>query len=293
MKKLISKTRSSDWIYIVIGTALMALSTNLFYSPAGMVPGGFTGLAMVIDRLAFNTLSVHIPLWLGNMVLNIPLILFSIMIRGWQFLKRTFFASLLFSFWLYVLPEYALSKGDLFLTAVIGGAVMGLGLGFVFFGKATTGGTDTLAALVQHYFPHISVAKIMPAIDAVVILLSIWIFGLRVSLYAVLTVVLSGYIADGLISLFRNAYLVYIISNRHTEIAHQVMATMDRGVTLLPATGMYTTEERPVLFCAVSRKQAVILKDIVYENDPGAFLIMTDANEIRGEGFRLYSKEEL
>ena len=292
MQKLIGKTKSSEWIYIVIGTALMALSANLFYSPAGMVPGGFTGLAMVIDSLAAEFFSVHIPLWLGNIILNIPLILFSIRIRGWRFLKRTFFASLLFSGWMFILPEYALSGNDLFLTAVIGGAVMGLGLGFVLFGKATTGGTDTLAALIQHYFPHISVAKIMPAIDAVVILLSIFIFGMRVSLYAVLTVILSGRIADGLISLFRNAYLVYIISSRHNEIAGQVMMNMNRGVTLLPATGMYTTEERPVLFCAVSRKQAVTLKDIVYETDPNAFLIMTDANEIRGEGFRLYSKEE-
>ena len=119
-----------------------------------------------------------------------------------------------------------------------------------------------------------------------------WIFGLRISLYAVISVILTGRIADGLIGSFRNAYLAYIISNRHREISSRILNDMDRGTTLLPGTGMYTGADRPVLFCAVSRKQAVTLKELVYETDPQAFVILTDASEIRGEGFMQYSKEE-
>ena len=111
-------------------------------------------------------------------------------------------------------------------------------------------------------------------------------------MYAVVSVVLASKIADSLIGSFRNAYLAYIISDKHEEIAHSIMYDLERGITMLPGTGMYTGTDRPVLFCAVSRKQAVLLKELVYEQDPDAFMILTDAAEIRGEGFLQYSKEE-
>ena len=132
----------------------------------------------------------------------------------------------------------------------------------------------------------------MPAIDVLVILLSVWLFGLKVSLYAVISVILIGRIADGLMGLFRNAYLAYIISDRYAAIASRVMERLDRGTTLLSGKGMYTSSDRPVLFCAVSRRQGVLLKDIVYEVDPDAFMILTEASEVRGEGFLRFSNEE-
>lgn len=292
MKRIYADIRRKDLLQILFGTALMALSANLFFSPAGMVPGGFTGLAMLIQHVTASFYPGGIPLWLGNILLNIPLILLSIRIRGWHFMKRTFLAALLFSGWLYVIPEYGFVETDAFLTAVIGGSLLGIGLGLVFFGKATTGGTDTLAALIQHALPHLSAARILPVLDGLIILLSVWIFGFRISMYAVISVVLCGKIADGLIGSFRNAYLAYIISDQYKKIGDQILTDMDRGTTLLPGTGMYTGSERPVLFCAVSRKQAVTLKELVYETDPRAFVILTDASEIRGEGFMRYSKEE-
>lgn len=292
MKRLANVIPASDLLLIIIGTALMALSTNLFFAPSGMVPGGFTGLAMLLHRASANVIANGLPLWLLNILLNLPLILLAVRIRGRQFLRRTLLATLLFSLWLFLIPEFALSGDDLFLTAVIGGAVMGLGLGLVFYGKATTGGTDTLAALIQHAFPHFTAARILPVLDALIILLSFWIFGLRVSLYAVIAVILGGRIADGMAGLFRNAYLAYIISESHEELSRLIMQRLNRGATLLDGTGVYTNADRPVLFCAVSRKQAVLLKELVYETDPRAFLVLTDASEIRGEGFLLYSTEE-
>ena len=104
---------------------------------------------------------------------------------------------------------------------------------------------------------------------------------------------MCGIISENVVSGFRNAYLAYIISDRHNEIASEIMRVLDRGATMLPGTGMYTKNDKPVLFCAVSKKQAVLLKDIVSEIDPSAFMIVTAAKEIRGEGFLDYSKEEL
>ena len=292
MKQLYARMQTSDYLWIITGTALMALSTNLFFSPAGMVPGGFTGLAMLIQRVTSGIFPGGIPLWLGNILLNIPLILLSVKIRGWHFIKRTLLSAALFSVWLFVIPEYAVAETDPFLTAAIGGCLLGAGLGLVFFGKATTGGTDTLAALIQHALPHLSAAKILPVLDGLIILLSIWIFGFRISMYAVISVILTGRVADGLAGSFRNAYLAYIISGRYEKISSLIMQELDRGVTMLTGTGMYTRTDRPVLFCAVSRRQAVILKELVYENDPDAFVILTDAREIRGEGFLHYSADE-
>lgn len=292
MKALYARINRSDYLWIIFGTALMAASANLLFSPASMVPGGFTGLAMLIQKITEPFIPGGLPLWAGNVILNVPLILLSIKIRGWYFIKRTFMASLLFSVWLYIIPEYSIPEIDPFLTAVMGGSLMGVGIGMVFFGKATTGGTDTLAALIQHALPHLTAAKILPVLDGLIILLSIWIVGFHISMYAVVSVVLASKIADSLIGSFRNAYLAYIISEKHEEIAHSIMYDLERGITMLPGTGMYTGTDRPVLFCAVSRKQAVLLKDLVYGKDPQAFMILTDAAEIRGEGFLQYSKEE-
>ena len=282
-----------DYLWIIFGTLLMALATNLFYTPAQMVPGGFTGLAIIMQHVTQSVVPGGIPVWVNNIILNVPLILLAIRVRGWKFMRRTLLAASLFSLWLFVLPEYDMVQGDYLLTAVIGGAFMGAGLGYVFLGKATTGGTDTLAALFQKLLPHVSVAKILPYLDGVVILLSLWIFGLQVSLYAVITVVLCGRIADEVISGSKNAFLAYIISDQGDEIASRIMEEMERGVTRLSGTGMYTGSERTVLFCAVSKKQTALLKEIVWECDEKAFLVLNDAREVRGEGFLGYSSEEL
>ncbi|MBP3216964.1 MAG: YitT family protein [Lachnospiraceae bacterium] len=287
-----NRERKEDYLKIIFGTLLMALSANLFYTPANMVPGGFTGLAIILQETTRRFTGTPVPVWLWNIVLNVPLILIAIKIRGWKFMRRTLLASLLFSLWLYVVPEYGLAEQDPLLTAVIGGALMGAGLGYVFLGKATTGGTDTLAALIQRAFPYLTAARIMPILDGLIILLSVWIFGFRISMYAIITVVLCGRIADKMIGGSKNAFLAYIISEKYDDIAQTILQEMDRGVTMLPATGVYTNQERPVLLCAVSTRQAVTLRDIVSEIDPKAFFVLTDASEIRGEGFQAYSKEE-
>jgi Uncharacterized conserved protein len=287
------KERIQEYICILAGTGLMALSANLFYTPSNMVPGGFTGLAILLQEITKGLTEGGIPVWLGNVIFNIPLIILAIAIRGWGFMRRTFAAAVLFTGWLYVIPEVGLVPENLFLTAVIGGSVMGLGLGIVFLGKSTTGGTDTVAALIQHFFPHMKTSSIFPILDGVVIALSAWIFGLESSLYAVVSVVLSSIVADRVIAGFKNSLLAFIISSKYQEIADRVMKELERGVTQIAAKGVYTGKERPVLMCAVSTKEISVIKDIVAETDPSAFFILTDASEIRGEGFLRYSKEEL
>ena len=293
MTRRFSYEKRRDYIWIAGGTFLAALAANLCFTPAKMVPGGFTRLAIIIKYATSHLIPGGIRTGVSNVMLNIPLILLAIKVRGWQFMRRTFAAAVAFSLWLLILPEYALLGDDLVLTTVVGGALMGAGLGFVFLGKATTGGTDTVGALLQKAFPHMSTARLMQIMDGAVILLSVGIFGIQVSVYAALSVVLTSAIADRITNGFRNAYFAHIISEKNDEIAEEILHTLGRGVTSLSGRGMYTHKERPVLLCAVSKKQAVILREMVAEIDPSAFLILTDAREIRGEGFLAYSREEL
>ena len=291
-KKLIREIAKVGGL-IIAGTLFMALGTNLFFNPSKMVPGGFTGLAIILEYLTKPLPFGGIPVWLGNIILNVPLILAAIAVRGWTFMRRTFLASLAFSAWLYVLPEFNLVGEDFFLVAIFGGSLMGIGLGLVFLGGATTGGTDTVAALLQKAAPHLSVARIMPLLDGMVIVLSLVVFGVRISLYAIAAVVITGYSADRVISGFRNAVQFYIISSKAEEIAQEIMSSIDRGVTKLYAKGMYTQKERPVLMCVVDKRQTAAMKEVVYGIDPNAFLVLADAQEVRGEGFLQYTKDEL
>lgn len=293
ISRAISHERKIDYLWIVLGTALMALSSNFFFSPANVIPGGFTGLGIIIQEVTTPFIDGGVPLWFTNLILNIPLFLIVIKIRGFRFMSRTVITTLLFSAWLFIIPEVPLASDDLFLTAVIGGALMGLGVGLTFLGKGTTGGTDTVAALINKMFPHISTARILPVLDGSIILLSAWIFGIRNTLYAIVSVVISGYLSDHVLYGVRNASLAFIISDHSNEIADAILRDLERGVTRLRGTGMYTDQERAVLMCAVSKKQTVLVKEIVSDIDPEAFLILTDAGEIRGEGFLEYSHEEL
>lgn len=285
--------RRATILWLVAGTFVMAAATNLFFVPADVVAGGFTGLAMFIRHLTEPMVPGGIPVWVSNVVLNIPLMIASVKMRGWRYIRRTLFASAFFSVWLAVIPDFAISGSDLFLAAILGGLLMGVGCGMVFLGRATTGGTDTLAALIQRKVPHLPVAKILPAVDGVVILMSVFIFGVEKSGYAIVSVILSGIVADRFVSGHRNACLAYIISDKYLTIGNEIMKELDRGATVVPVKGMYTSEDRNMLICAASIKESVILKDIVADIDPTAFCIITDAEEIRGEGFLRYTHDEL
>ena len=291
---IFQKEDKRDYLHIAIGTAIMACSVNFFFARAEMVPGGFTGLAIIINFLTGKLFPGGIPIWAANLILNIPLILLAIRIRGWAFIRRSFMASVMYSFWMFLIPEIDLAKGDLPITAVFGGALMGIGLGLVFLGKATTGGTDTVAALIKRWKPHWSTAAIYPVLDAAVILLAAGLFGFRLSLYAALAVFLSGRVTSWVILGLRgNVNQVFIISEKHEEIAKAIMAELNRGVTELSGRGKYTNQERPVLLCAVSKRQTVLLREIVYSIDERAFVILSDAKDIRGEGFLQYDRDEL
>lgn len=278
----------ADVILMIMGTGLMALAIQCIYDPAGMVVGGFTGIAIVVKQLTAEKLPGGVPLWLTNLILNIPVFLTALKIKGKRFVGRTAAATVLLSFWLYVLPMWNLTQGDYMLSAIYGGAISGAGIGLVLLGKATTGGTDMVASLIQHYLRHYSVVQIMMILDGIIILFGVAAFGIQSALYAVVAIFITSKLSDALMEGLKYSKAVFIISNKADEVAKTLMQELSRGVTGIHASGMYSGERKNMLYCVVSKKEIVELKDIVIRLDREAFVIVTDAREVLGEGFLEY-----
>lgn len=279
------KAEYFDYLMIVVGTALMALAINAIFEPAGLVTGGFSGIAIVIKSITEPWVEDGIPLWITTTVLNIPLFLIGFKMQGVRVLVKTLVGTLSLSAWLYLLPSIPLTPDDLLLSALFGGALQGVGIGMVFIGHATTGGTDMVAALIQRKVRHYTIAQIMQVVDALVVLAGAYVFGITKALYAVVAIVVITKISDELIEGLHFSKVAYIITEKPDEIAQAVMAGINRGVTGITAKGMYTGNSRTMLYCVVGKKQIVLLKDLVMELDKNAFVIVTDAREVLGEGF--------
>ena len=274
-----------DYLFIFMGTGIMALAIQCIFEPIGLVTGGFSGIAIIIRKMTAGIVEGGVPLWLTNLALNVPVFIAALIIKGRKFLGRTVIGTVLLSFWLYVIPQVDLTQGDYMLSAVFGGVITGIGIGFVLLAKATTGGTDMVSALIQKYVRHYSVVQILQVIDGMVVLAGLYVFGLKPALYAIVAIFITSKVSDALMEGMKYSKAAFIITDYYKEIADAIMKKLDRGLTGLDATGMYSGDKKTVLYCVVSKKEIVELKDIVAKIDPKAFVIVTDAREVFGEGF--------
>ena len=271
-----------DYTLIIVGAFIMGFAIKNMYDPVNLVTGGVSGVAIIMKELA------HVPLWVTNTVLNIPLFLAAWKIKGWGFIKRTAVATVALSVSLYVIPETHILTVDIFLAALFGGIISGIGTGLVFMFSATTGGTDMLAALIQRKLRQYSIAQIMQVLDGMVVLAGAAVFGVQYALYALIAIFCVSKISDGILDGMKFSKQAFIISDHYQEIANAIMIRMERGVTSLDGNGMYSGQERKILFCVVAPKEIVKIREIVREFDPGAFVIVSDVREVFGEGFIEY-----
>ena len=292
MEFLRKKSRLTDIILIILGTALMGLAIKCIYDPMGMVTGGFSGLAIVVKNItAAAGMKEGIPLSVTSFVLNIPVFLIAFRVKGKRFVGKSFFAMTLLSVWLAIWPEWDLAVGDYVISSIFGGGICGVGMGLILMGRSTTGGTDMVAAIVQTKLRHYSIVQIMQVMDAVIVLVGLYLFGLKPALYAMIAIIIATKVSDVILEGAQISRAVYILSDKTDEIADRIMKMIERGVTGLDAKGMYTEKKRCMLFCVVSKKEIAVLKDLVMEVDPAAFMIVCDAREVWGEGFQAYSNK--
>lgn len=284
--------RSAVWnyIFIFVGTGLLGVAIQCLYDPISLVTGGFTGLSIIVKEVSGKFIEGGIPLWLTNIVLNIPFFILALRVKGVKFIFRTFIGTMLLSVWLYVIPVIDLTQGDYILAAVFGGVIGGAGMGLVLLAKATTGGTDMVATLIQHKLKHYSVVQIMQVLDGLIVLMGLYVFGIKAAMYAIVAIFITTKVSDALMEGFKFSKAAIIISDKHELVARKILEDLDRGVTGLYAKGMYSGKEKCVLYCVVSQKEIVEVKEMVALVDPDAFVIVSDAREVLGEGFLEYHK---
>jgi uncharacterized membrane-anchored protein YitT (DUF2179 family) len=292
MAKKLMKNRNililRKYLIIIVGAILMAVSVNLIFEPMELVTGGVSGLAIVVKHLTKNIIEGGFPLWLFTILCNVPLFLLAIKIMGKNFVVSALFGTIAFVLALMVIPIYDLKLDDYLLASILGGAIGGAGIGLIFSVQASTGGTDLIATLFHYYKRHITVPQILIIIDGIIIVIGAIVFGLGNALYAIIAVYINGKVSDGIVEGLKYAKMAYIISDHYTQIADSILHNLDRGVTGLSATGMYSNKERKMLFCVVSKKEIVKIIAISKKIDPSAFVIISDVREVMGEGFIEY-----
>jgi uncharacterized membrane-anchored protein YitT (DUF2179 family) len=281
MKKL--RTSAKDYLYILLGTLIQAIAIRLFFIPANLASGGVSGIAQIIHYYT------HWPMGLMVFIGNVPL--FAL---GWRYLggrrfaTRTALAIASYSLFLEVvvlfLPVHGITE-DLVLNALYGAVVAGIGYGLVYRGQGTSGGSDILARILNRW-RGIPMSQSYLMVDTAVILAAGFVFGWEEALYAVITLYVSGIVAE---TAFEGRGLVrtaLIVTAHADTVSEQILSALQRGVTVIPATGAYTGESRSLLFCVVSRSEIPQLKTIVQEVDAKAFMVIGQAHEALGEGFR-------
>ena len=274
------KKNIKSYVIITIGVLISSFSLDFFLVPGKIAPGGFSGIATILYYL-FN-----FPVGTTIFVLNIPLFILGIIKLGKGFGIRTFYALVIYSVLTDVLPKYDLA-GDVFLSSIYGGLLMGIGTGIIIVNGATTGGSDMAAKIISAQFKNVSVSNAMFVIDFMVIMAAGILFEVQSALYALVSIYLSTKMVEFFTVGLSRAKAFLIISGKGDEIAAYILHDMNRGVTRLQAMGEYSKTPMPALLCMIERRTEIVkLKRAVKRIDPQAFLIMWESSEVLGEGFK-------
>ena len=278
-----------SYVVITLGSILYALAYNIFYAPNLVAMGGLTGLGQVL-----NALIPVLPVGTTVFVMNVPLFFLGWKFIGGHLLVSSLYAMTFSSFAIDVMDMiYQFPPMDTMLAAIFGGALLGAGIGLVFSQGATTGGTDLIARLLKLKFAWLPMGTLVLIPDFIVIVLAAIAFGkVESALYGLVSLFITSKVMDMVLYGMDSSKVAYIISDSCKEITDAVMA-MDRGATILHGEGAYSGDEKKVLMVAFKQKEIVPLKEKVNEIDPHAFLIVCDAHDVLGEGFRTYSKDDI
>lgn len=277
-----------DYFIIVIGCFLIGFAIEHFYLPHNMVTGGFSGLAIIITRYAESMFGLNISVSAINLWSNIPLFIITFFMFGYRMLIKSFFATIMLSVSLSIWASIPGFNTDMFISSIFGGVITGFGHGLVLSRLCTTGGTDIVAMIFNKYLEHINISKLLFIIDSAIIVLGLFVFGIEAAMYAIISVFVTTKMIDVVLEGLNFSKVAYIITDKYDEISDEIMKVLDRGVTGLESKGMYTKKQRTTLMVVVSTKELPKLKEIIKNFDEDAFMILTEAREVVGEGFKAF-----
>lgn len=273
---------------IVVASAVYAAGVSLFLDPNNLAPGGVTGISVILNRLS------GIPTGTLYFLINVPIMLLGLWKFGVRFIARTAFSIVCTSTFTNVLSHYEPLTREPLLAAAAGSVLVATGIGFVFKAGATTGGTDIIIKVLRRKRPHLKTGFLFLVTDFCIVFLSGFVFhDIDTVLYALLSVIIMGKVLDYVLYGSDEARMVFVIAQNHRAIADRLIREIDTGVTYLHGTGGYSRKDKEILMCVVRKQQAPRIEDVVRQEDAEAFMIVTSATEIFGEGYKSLFAEKL
>ncbi len=286
-KKTLRK-QIADYLMITAASFLYSAGVSLFLDPNSLAPGGVTGIAILLNRFTGVETGTLI------LLINIPILAVGTWKFGIPFILSTVYATVLTSAFTNLLGTAGAATEDLFLSSVAGGALMAVGLGLVFKAGATTGGTDIIVKLMRLKMPHLRTGFLFLLLDAAVVTASAFVFrNVDRALYAGLAVCVTSAVLDLVLYGRDGAKVIYIISDRHGAIMERILNELEIGATYVEGVGAYSGKEKRVILCVMKKQVSPKAEEIVRKEDPQAFMIVTSATEIYGEGYKNIFSEKL
>lgn len=284
-EKIFSKSWFISYASLLLGTFILALGYAFFMTPYKIIPGGIYGISIVLHyKFGF-------PVGMAALCFNLPLTLIGLKILGPRFGVKTFVCFILTAFFtdglIYVFGADPLNLHDeVLLASIFGGLVMGIGVGLIFKARASSGGSDVIASILSKYTKIPQGSQLM-IVDSIIVIFGFLVFqDWKIPLYSWLTIFIMGKVIDVVMRGFSDDKTLYIISDKTEEIRLAIINDLNRGGTIISAKGMYTKEQKDILFTVVNRREVPDLQQFIFKIDPHAFITVVDAHEILGEGFK-------
>ena len=277
-----------NYIILTIAAMIYAISISLFLDPNNIAPGGVTGIAILINRF------VAIPTGTINFLLNIPIVLLGLWKFGWRFICSTMYTLAMITIFMNQIASYGAVTQDLLIAAVLGGALLGVALALVFRAGATTGGADIIVKVLRTRWKHIKTNVLFLCFDTMVVVASWIVFqDLTVAFYAGVAVVIDSIVMDKILYGLDEARLTYIISTNPEQMKQRILSELDITATIITARGAYTNQLKELLMIVTRKQVYPKLEEIVKDEDTSAFMIVSSANEIFGEGYKDITRDKV
>jgi len=275
-----TKELSLDLIYVILGNFILAVSSTYFVLPFNILTGGVAGVAVVVTELT------NIDSILVINVLTVVLFILGAFMLGKEFAYKTMLSAIIYPLCMYILSFFPIALDiDILLASIYTGVLIGLGVGIVFRTGASTGGMD-IPPLIVNKYTNIKLSPLLLITDGLTVLLGLIAFGLEKSLIGLISVYIFSMVVDKVMMLGgAESKAIYIVSEHYEEINTKIQVQLDRGTTILSGKGGYTEKDRPVIFVVISQKEYPKLNSLVHHIDPQAFIVVSDATEVKGEGF--------
>lgn len=277
-----------NYVILTAAAVIYAVAISLFLDPNNIAPGGVTGISILVNRFT------KIPTGTVNMMINIPIVLLGLWKFGWRFICSTMYALALITIFINSLAVYGAVTDDLLIAAVLGGALIGVALALVFKAGATTGGIDIIVKVVRTKRRHIKTNILFLAFDSMVILASWMVFqDLTVAFYAGIAVITDSIVMDKILYGSDEAKMIFVICDQPEQVKQRLFGELDLTATIIPAKGAYTNAPKEMLMIVTRKQVYPKLEEVVKDEDASAFMIVSSASEIFGEGYKDITREKI